>query len=203
MMTPGFAFYVAEKPKLLECLDQKREIFLVFRSSRSPLVLDEIFEANIAEWEIPRGAFELHVSSSPPRRIEVDPIDFVQEIDPIGWYSELEDDSAFFEFGWTCKLRDLSLPELFQSLEKTCSVLMISIIVDVDIAGHANVAVENDCFSTDNHESHVVGMQCPKEILNIGGKCRSVYDFRWHSRTSRTGSGNTRIRSSRDARMRS
>jgi len=132
--------------------------------------LNKVFEADIAERDVSRLALQEDPVSSLPGGFEVDAVDVVEEVDSVGRNSKLKDYATIFQLGWIPEFGNLPVPEISEGTEQPDRVVGFSIVIDVDVAGHTNVAVEDDRFSSDDHESHFVGVQHPKEILNIGGE---------------------------------
>ncbi|MBL8755124.1 MAG: hypothetical protein JNK15_17605 [Planctomycetes bacterium] len=89
------------------------------------------------------------------------------QIDPVRWSPELDDEVGIGEFSGVTNRRHGSAPELDQSTSQTVRIVQRTVVQEIDFTGEPRVSVVDHGSAADHQVPHLVLGQQPKEVLRV------------------------------------
>ena len=139
---------------LVSHIAQILEIIEVLGPPRSSLIVQEVAEMDDGYCDI--LVLDLLEHAVLPGRLEVDPGDFVEEVDAVGRQSKLEDETRFQEVIGARKARDTIAKKLREGPVEASDVLLAGTEEEVHVTGRAGVTVVIDGDAADQQKVHLV-----------------------------------------------
>jgi hypothetical protein len=101
-----------------------------------------------------------------PGFVEFNPINDCDDVDPVGWETHLENDA------WSGKVLKGQVPEwgpeCIESVPNPLGIIWVRLDPDIKIFGESGRTVDRQSITADDEEFSVRGVQCGKQISEVG-----------------------------------
>ena len=107
------------------------------------------------------GVFQSCCRSAVPGLLKRNPVNSVNQIDTIRWYSELYDYPRFAKVGCRIYSGNVLLPKLQEGIVEATAICRRPFLVEIYVASKSGMAVVDDRFSANEEISYLMLVETP------------------------------------------